>query len=405
MSGDHDPMPKKVALLAFVTIATSAFVRFEPAPTDLFLLLLVGVGYFHGAFRVSGAGAFTWIGAVSFLILSTASLMTAWRAVTSTAYQAVTVFMFVMFFTIAGLVARYGRPALNVLLRGYCLSALIAALIGILARFHLIPHSEMFFRSEWGLRINSTFKDANVFAPFLVGALLVVMNDYFTGKRRLLPAIAMSGAYLLGILFAFSRGAFLHLAISLVVYVVLCLFVVRDVRISRKMLVGLSVGTGLAIAGLALALSTSGLDGFLRSRMGYQSYDNERFGMQKLALEVASQNLLGIGPGEWRSPRFSNDPHNVYLRVLAENGILAALAWLAFLGACLARSFVALLRRDAHAPVHAACLAVLIGLLLESLFIDTLHWRHLFFFLAVPVGLAGVGAPASQSKRVVAVST
>jgi len=46
------------------------------------------------------------------------------------------------------------------------------------------------------------------------------------------------------------------------------------------------------------------------------------------------------------------------------------------------------MRRGAHAGLYAACLAISAGILTESFVIDTIHWRHLFVFLAVPIGLA-----------------
>ena len=113
-----------------------------------------------------------------------------------------------------------------------------------------------------------------------------------------------------------------------------------------------------------------------------------RLGAQRQAFEVAGQNLLGIGPGNWTDPRFRVDTHNTYLRLLVENGILGGIGFGLLVLGVLLRALGGTLARTAVSGVHAVCFAALAGILVESLVIDTLHWRHLFLFLALPVGLA-----------------
>lgn len=38
--------------------------------------------------------------------------------------------------------------------------------------------------------------------------------------------------------------------------------------------------------------------------------------------------------------------------------------------------------------IYLACLSVVVGALVESAIIDTLHWRHLFLMLAIPDGMS-----------------
>jgi hypothetical protein len=44
--------------------------------------------------------------------------------------------------------------------------------------------------------------------------------------------------------------------------------------------------------------------------------------------------------------------------------------------------------RGPYQDVYVCCIAILAGILVNSLVIDSLHWRHFFLFLAIPVGLA-----------------
>lgn len=79
--------------------------------------------------------------------------------------------------------------------------------------------------------------------------------------------------------------------------------------------------------------------------------------------------------------------HNLYLRVLVENGWLAFLGWGLFLSGWLIASYHGSIRSGRFVVDYVVAVSVVAGILVESLVIDTLHWRHFFLFLAVPVGL------------------
>jgi MFS family permease len=52
------------------------------------------------------------------------------------------------------------------------------------------------------------------------------------------------------------------------------------------------------------------------------------------------------------------------------------------------RMAAGVLRRGENAGTYACCLAILCGTLVESWIIDTLHWRHLFLVMGIPIGLS-----------------
>jgi O-antigen ligase len=79
--------------------------------------------------------------------------------------------------------------------------------------------------------------------------------------------------------------------------------------------------------------------------------------------------------------------HHLYLRVAAENGILGVLGWLLFLFTTLWTCLGGVARRGPFRDLYVVCLAILAGIMVNSLVIDSLHWRHFFLFLAIPVGL------------------
>ena len=155
-------------------------------------------------------------------------------------------------------------------------------------------------------------------------------------------------------------------------------------RLIRILLLVLLAGVG---AGAAF-LMVGDFDSYFMERLAFQDYDVKRFQTQGMAVDVIRDYPWGIGPGQWMKGRFPQDTHNTYVRVVGENGLLGLLGLLVFFGANLFYALRLLRREPQHRALTCACIAVTTGVLAESIVIDTLHWRHLFLFLAVPTGLA-----------------
>ena len=81
---------------------------------------------------------------------------------------ALTIYLLLYVVFLAGFLGKFGEPGMRVVRDGYQIAAVIAAGIGILASLHVLPNSQIFFRDASMVRVQSTFKDPNVFAPFLV---------------------------------------------------------------------------------------------------------------------------------------------------------------------------------------------------------------------------------------------
>ena len=90
------------------------------------------------------------------------------------------------------------------------------------------------------------------------------------------------------------------------------------------------VGTMILIPLAIGALAVTDLGEYFWSRLSFQGYDADRFGAQRLAIDVSGTKLLGIGPGQWTWPRYHTDTHNLYLRILVENGVFGFLGCLIF---------------------------------------------------------------------------
>jgi O-antigen ligase len=136
------------------------------------------------------------------------------------------------------------------------------------------------------------------------------------------------------------------------------------------------------VAATAAVAATSSLD-FLSERAAVQDYDTQRFDAQASSLELATANPIGIGPGQFE--RVSDlSAHSIYVRSLAEEGLPGLLVVLALM--LLTLGFAArnvALGADTYGIGSAALLAAWCGLLANSSFVDTLHWRHLWLVAAL----------------------
>lgn len=370
-------------------LISSSIVMFEPAPCDLLFVVLLPLAMWYGYSLIPRRMHFTlYLALYLFIFANLVSLLFVDHIVDGIVFFATTLYLIVFFLLLADIVGRHGKTAVDLMLTAFVVAAVITSTIGILARFHWIPHAEMFFRDEFSMRIKGTFKDPNVFAPFLVAATIIMLGKVLEAARIGLSQILILGLLVAGILLAFSRGAYIHLLISLAVFTGIHLFIIRERKASLRLITS---GVLLLLVGLPVLiwlLIASGLIDFFFARLSFQSYDQDRFGTQAIALAIAMDWPLGIGPGQFTGARFGHAAHSLYLRVFVENGLLGLLGLLLFLGSWISLCFTQILRRSPFRGIYLVCLSVLIGMLVESAIIDTLHWRHAFFLLAIPIGLS-----------------
>lgn len=403
---DGRPAPV-VAWSVLLLVASSSIVLVEPAPCDflfppVFALTLV-TGHMVSPLRLPNV----FLGSVGlFALANYASMLPAWAWDLRYAwfYLGVTLYMLAYFVFFVSFLGKLGGRAALILRDGYLLAAAITATVGLLAAFRVLPNSEMFFRDASLLRIQSTFKDPNVFGPFLIGAILLGVSALAHDERVKVRYLAVVALSLAGVTLSFSRGAYVHLVVSLAAYLVLEFLLVRSPRATRRIANGLVFVSPVLIAGVALLLVATDFESYLMERLSFQSYDTNRFDNQLFSLELAERRLFGIGPGQYTSPRFTQDPHNVYLRVLVENGVVGLIALVVLVGASLFYGLAGVLRRGRVVWMHTASVAVVLGIAVESLVIDTLHWRHFFFFLALPVGLTVFERATEQQEDPAAAS-
>jgi O-antigen ligase len=362
-------------------------VEVEPAPVDVLFASLILVSVLTGRLGLGSAPRVVLVTAAAFAVVNLVACLAAPDLPRAVGYVAVTGYLMLLGVWLSGYVDRTSRA--RTVVSCYIAGAVVAAAAGTVAVLVDFPGS-IHLTDSFGMRANALFQDANVFGPFLVVAavLLVVeiLEPSLLGWRVSVKVLALM-VLAIGILYSYSRGAWVNLAVAVVVVVATYAFGGGAGR--RRTLVAVGIATGV-VALAAVVVMATGSASFLAERVGSHSYDSDRFGAQRLGVELAMDHPVGVGPGQFEllSPVSA---HSIYVRALAEEGVVGLLVLLALLGVTLLMALRAVRAgRDPFGLSSRALLAIWCGLLVNSLVVDTLHWRHLW----IVAGLVWAGALA-----------
>jgi O-antigen ligase len=386
---DTRPIPSTLAWPVALAVGSSFYVAIEPAPTDLlFLLLLPVVVFKRGIGFPLDLNPILTIGLLAFFAFSALSILGSQDFGRSTFYFAITAYLLVSWYIVVTLLANYGAPMWELIIRAFLVAAVLAALVGLVSHFSTVVQDNLGLQPSYGAeRTRGTFKDPNVYGPFLCAALLLVINHMVTRRFLSITLLSLLCLFAVEVLATFSRGAFVSLGVSLFFYfgLLVCVRPRRD-WLARSLVIFVA-GSLLVGAASVAFLRASSLEDFLFTRLQLQDYDDHRFSSQSLAIATVAEAPFGIGPGQSET-FFPHATHNLYVRITVENGLLSMLFWLLFLGATAWIGLRGARRPGLFQDVYVCCLAILAGILVNSLVIDSLHWRHLYLFLAIPIGLA-----------------
>lgn len=362
--------------LAFLLFAV---VRVEPAPSDAAFAVIICVALVTGRMKVTTTPLGPALGVAAFIALNLVSFFAAVDPARAAEFMAITVYLLAFALWVPSWVT--GPDKARRLLRLYVGTAVVSALLGSLALFAPLPGHDV-LTSYTGTRARAFFKDPNVFGPFLVPAALLLIQE--TLEPRLLRSsrlvkLLLLGSLVCGILFSYSRAAWLNLVVGAVVMG--CVFALRRGGAGRALIF---VGVALLSAVVVLAsIEVTGQLSFLKERAQFQTYDNQRFGAQSGGIAIGERHPLGVGPGQFELVE-PISAHSTYVRALAEEGVLGFIALVALLyGTLLAALRNAVRGWDTHGLGSTALLAAWCGILANSVFVDTLHWRHLWLVAAL----------------------
>jgi O-antigen ligase len=360
-----------------VGVLLLAAVRFQPAPTDIVFAVLMVVALLTGRFtlRRLAAGPVLLVGAfLAFNLVSTIDVVDGLRAAQ---FLGITIYVLVFGLWLASIVT--DGSIVRRIARWYVIGATASALLSTLALIVPFPGHDLFTRIG---RAEGLFKDPNVFGPFLVPAALILLEEILTPRLFASRRWTKNLAFLLlalGVLFSYSRAAWLNLVVGLAVMVVVFSFRRGAGRQAARAVALVLV----ACVALGAVVSFTGSLSFLEQRARVQSYDTGRFGAQSESIKWAMGHPFGIGPGQFE--RYAQiSAHSMYARALAEEGIPGFVTLLVLLLATLCWAGQnAILGRDTYGMGSAALLGAWTGALLNGFFVDTLHWRHLWLLAAL----------------------
>jgi O-antigen ligase len=385
--------PRLLFLVVALMVGSSFYVVREPAPCDLLFVVLCLIAPFYRGFPTAfdlnpvlalSLAAFI-VGNIASLLTASASPSIQLKTGESLLYMAVTFYLVLYWYAITSLIRGYGLPIIEVIRGGFIFAACAATVIGLNVQMGLLPADALGLDANRD-RIAGSFKDANVYAPFLSAAVIWLASDMINKMKFSLVDGVLLCFLLIGIVGAISRGAFVNLIGSFCVLLILQMTISMRVRWLKRIFIMTSLVTVLAIPVAGLYLSGDGRGELFERRLQLQKYDNTRFAVQAETVRQIPQFPLGVGPGQSQQILPQN-PHNLYLMVMLENGLLGGLGLIFFVMTCAWICLSGVLRRGAYASLYACCLAILAGTLVNSLVIDSLHWRHFYIFLAIPVGL------------------
>jgi hypothetical protein len=368
--------------------ASGGFVMLEPAPYEFLIMLSMivfvatGLKLRKGHLPLMFLLIFNNIGfATSLMPVITLDGTARWTAVSC--FLSVTT----LFFAVA-LAEDTARRA-DILLRGYILAAVITSASAVLAYFRLIPGWEILIHN---LRATSTFKDPNVFGPFLILPTLIVLQRIMSSSLRgLLPNLAVAMTLAAALFLSFSRGAWGHFGASLLVMLYLSYVTTRSSGERMRIVIVAVLGGILITAFIVALLSLDQVADLFKERASLvQEYDagqTGRFGRHILGAMMALDHPIGIGPLQFKN-YLPEDPHNSFLNSFMAGGWLGGAAFLALV---LVTFWIGLLNVFARTPWQStaiAAFAAFVGEVGESYVIDVQHWRHYYLIIGLVWALA-----------------
>jgi hypothetical protein len=370
----------------YVAMLISAIAFIEPSPHDAMIGLL-GVACLIAGVRFDRIVALLLLLLVLWNAAGLVALMNALNNDKSVQYAITSVYLGGTAIIYACVFARDSMTRLAAMRAGYVASATLAAFLGIMGYFHIGPGSDRF---ELYGRAMGPFKDPNVYAPYLIWPILIVICRSMT-ERIKFTDICILGVMVPGFLLSFSRGAWAHLAASGIIMIVLLMLTAPTPRARMRLTLFALAGVFVMALGVVALLSVDSVrDMFLQRAQAVQSYDvgqGGRFQLQENALSSLLDYPLGMGPHEF-ARIFGLQQHNVYLQGFVVYGWIGGLSYILLILTTLLAGLRAALVRTPWQNVLIVSLAVFAGLAGEGAIIDTDHWRHFFLLLGLVWGLA-----------------
>lgn len=377
------------------TLTVSSIVKWEPAAFDLLILVMLVWGMAAGFLRKPSA-ALRW----PMVLLALFLLTNSWYffhhpySPDATRFFTISVYCILLWFFFVLILDYFKLRGLHYILFGCALSGILSFCAGTMAYTVGFRADLLLYK---GHRVAGLFKDPNVFGPYMIPILIFGLALLWSGVNRhswMVKAALVAGT--VGVVISFSRAAWLNMVIALIAF--FSLLALNKCKIKPGVPKNI-IGCGLAILFFLIAINifNPNLEQTITGRLGsnhgrentqlpqltLQYYDVYRFSAQRQALEMSLVNPWGIGPGQ-TFPALDYDTHNTYLRTALENGWLGFFSFTGFLLISLLNALRLSIRQGSrYRLIYISTSAILLGIVANSFFIDTLHWRHFWIILAL----------------------
>ena len=381
--------------ILWLAVFLGGFVFVEPAPYDLFLVLIIPLWMLLGVTVPRTAGPLI---VLMFVFMAGGIVATTQAAhfETQPIYMAVTAFLAVSACFYACIIAEDPKR-LDVIVSAWVFAALVTAVLGICGYFGLT--GELFVKFG---RAAGGFEDPNVFGPFLILPFLVLARRALTGS---LGQVLLSGVLAMvifsGIFLSFSRATWGATALGALLLAVLLYATDRRPLMRVRYIAIAAMGAVLMTLLVMVALSIPAVSELFADRAQLvQDYDSRhmgRFERHAAGFNLMIEHPLGIGAMEF-GKIFSEDEHNIWLKLLTTYGWLGFAAFLTLVVWTMLAAFPLLFRTGKLQAITQIAYVVFLCHIIMGLVIDIDHWRHVFVLLGILWGAIAIDRSARQIR-------
>jgi O-antigen ligase len=373
------PLKKFFISLVFGIIFLNGFVFVEPAPVEYLLTLSIPFFLILGKIRMKPLFIFLFLSFINlFSFLVTANI----TSTINIRFLIINLYMFLTFFLFSMInVKEFDKSFSDKLFMFWTISVFVNFFFYVVG---VIISKNIFFGATvigFGIRFQGFFKDPNVMGPFIIIPLMYWINKFLVKRNfaSFLVVLFLSVSLLL----TFSRGAYINFLVAFLFDI----FLIKKLYSKVKFRNIFTIGVGMILIIVLILILNPVIFGvsirdFAIQRFRImQSYDVDRFKAQKAVIDLIKESpLFGIGIGNYNI-NVNYAAHNSFVRILGETGTIGFLLSILMLMFILSDRWLQLKNKTNNiAFVLYSCF---VGILAESFFIDTLHWRFLWIILGL----------------------
>jgi hypothetical protein len=378
-------LDKVSSFIVSLVFATSFYVKFEPAPTDIFILLALLVSLINGI-RLTP----TLMPLFLFLLIYNLSGLLSYSIIEQDRQEALQYIIGLAETSISAVfLAAYvlADPSnrFRQIIKAYWIGATIGASLGLCSYFKIEPIYSIF--PDYGGRALGGYKDPNVFSTWLILPFITMLQGFILGTLRLRPLSFVSFMLIFtGLFLAFSRGAWINAVTSSVLMIAFTYSLSPSRSVRGKIMYSTIFGFMVLAAVLTILLSVPETRDLFLDRFtlvkNYDAGETGRFGNQVNSLPILQQLPFGLGPYQFAT-LYGLAPHNTFLNSFSSAGWIGGISYSMLILSHLIIGFRTIFVRTPFQPYAIAVYSCLVAVMLQGVQIDTEHWRHLYWMAGI----------------------